>query len=144
MARDAVWELLNGDTALAALGGDGFAVVEQYSQDQRPDGAAFIVICWRHVDFDEDVQENTERHFDLYVHIPTKRSTRFGRIDNLIDQCDKLFKAVEDAAEPVVGDDGWQLNFVIPEGRGLDFEDETYQTICKQASYKALACNTNA
>lgn len=139
MARDAVWTILNGDSDLAALGGAGFKVVEQYAVDQRPEGAAFIVICWRQTDFNEDIQANAERHFDLYVHIPVKVSTRFGRIDDMIDRCDELFKAVEDATEPVAGEDGWQLDFVGFEGRGLDFEDEGYQTICKSASYMALA-----
>ncbi|TDL05453.1 hypothetical protein [Mycobacterium paragordonae] len=143
MARDAVWELLSSDTdgdqSLAALGGAGFMVIEQYATDQRPDGAAFIVICWRHTNFDEDIQANAERNFDLYVHIPVKVSTRFGRIDAMIDRCDELFRAVEDATVPVVGEDGWQLDYVGFEGRGMDFEDEGYQTICKSASYMALA-----
>lgn len=144
MARDAVWTLLNSDSALADLGGDGFMVIEQYSEDQMPKGVAFIVICWRHVDFEEDIQDNAGRHFDLYAHLPVKKSTRFGRIDALLDRCDAIFKAANDATEPTVGDDGYQLDQVIFEGRGLDFEDEDYQTICKQASYMALACNVNA
>lgn len=139
MARDAVWTLLNNDAQLAALGGDGFKAIAQYSEDQRPEAAAFIVICWRHTDFNEDIQANAERHFDLYVHIPVKVSTDFVRIENMIDRCDELFKAVEDSTDPVVGEDGWQLDYVGFEGRGLDFEDEGYQTICKPASYMALA-----
>ncbi|MDP7703181.1 hypothetical protein [Mycobacterium sp. TY815] len=139
MARDAVWTLLNADARLAELGGAGFMVIEQYATDQRPDAAAFIVICWRHTDFSEEIQANAERHFELYVHIPVKVSTDFVRIENMIDRCDELFKAVEDSTDPVVGEDGWQLDYVGFEGRGLDFEDEGYQTICKSASYMALA-----
>ncbi|MBI2702104.1 hypothetical protein [Mycobacterium sp. 23] len=139
MARDAVWTMLNTDAQLATLGGAGFKAIAQYSEDQRPEAAAFIVICWRNTEFAEEIQANGPRHFDLYVHIPVKVSTDFVRIENIIDRCDELFKAVEDATDPVVGDDGWQLDYVGFEGRGLDFEDEGYQTICKSASYVALA-----
>lgn len=151
MARDAVWKLLSADTALAALAGNGFVVLPQYEAEQRPDAEGFIVICWRHVDFDEDVQENAERHFDIYAHSPisvsatgNRGSNDFGRLDNMLDRCDEIFKAVADATDPVVGDDGWQLNFVVFEGRGMDITDEDYQTISKQASYAALACKVTA
>lgn len=144
MARDAVWTLLNGDSELQDLGGPGFMVLEQYSQDQPPEGAAFIMICWRHVDFDDDIQDNAGRHFDLYAHLPVKKSTRLGRIDNILDRCDAIFKSVNDSTDPAVGEDGWQLDQVVFEGRGLDFEDDDYETICKQASYMALACKVTA
>lgn len=144
MPRDAVWTLLNGDSQLATLGGEGFVAIPQYAEDQRPEAAAFIEICWRHVDFNEDMQENTERHFDIYVNIPKKTSTDFVRIDKMLDRCDEIFAGVAEATDPVIGDDGWQLNFVVQEGRGLDIVDDEYRTICKQASYMALACKANA
>jgi hypothetical protein len=144
MARAAILDLLRGDTQLATLGGTGFVVEAQFSYDQRPnDQGAFIVICWRHTDFDEDIQENAEQHFDLYVHIPVAISTDFGRINAILDQVDVIFHAVEDNP-PVVGGDGQQLNFVGFEGRGMDMTDEGYQTICRQASYMALSCKVTA
>lgn len=141
MARDAVWKLLNTAATLKQdhLGGAAFVAIPQYSGDQVPDADVFIVICWRHTDFNEDIQANAERHFDLYAHVRVKKSTDFGRIDAIFDECDEIFRAVEDATDPVVGEDGWQLDYVGFEGRGLDFEDEGYQTICKPASYMALA-----
>ncbi|OBK14089.1 hypothetical protein [Mycobacterium asiaticum] len=139
MARDAVWKLLNTDATLKQLAGDDFVAVPQFSGDQAPAADVFIVICWRHTDFNEDIQQNAERHFDLYAHIRKRKSTDFGRIDALFDQCDEIFKAVEDATDAVVGDDGWRLDYVGFEGRGMDFEDEGYQSICKSASYMALA-----
>lgn len=144
MARAAILDLLRGDTQLATLGGTGFVVEAQFSYDQRPnDAGAFIVICWRHTDFDEDVQENAEQHFDLYVHIPVTVSTDFGRIDVILDRVDEIFKAVEDNP-PMVGGDGQQLNYVGFEGRSMDMTDEGYQTICRQASYLALSCKVTA
>jgi hypothetical protein len=140
MARAAVLELLRGDSRLAELGGEGFVVVAQFSYDQLPnDKGAFIVIVWRHTDFDDDIQENAEHHFDVYFHIPRKVSTDFVRIDDMNDRVDELFKAVEDAPAPIVGADGRQLHYVGFEGRGQDMTDDGYQTICRQASYMALS-----
>ena len=142
--RAAVLDLLRGDSQLATLGGTGFVVEAQFSYDQRPnDRGAFIVIVWRHTDFDDDMQENAEHHFDLYVHIPVSVSTDFVRIDNIIDRVDEIFKNVEDAPS-VLGGDGWQLNFIGFEGRSMDMTDEGYQTICRQASYMALGCKVTA
>jgi hypothetical protein len=85
MSRAAVLSLLRGDATLATLGGTGFVVEAQFSYDQRPnDAGAFIVIVWRHTDFEDDIQANAERHFDLYVHIPMLVSTDFGRIDAIL------------------------------------------------------------
>jgi hypothetical protein len=144
VARAAVLALLRGDAELATLGGAGFVVQAGFSYDQRPnDLGAFIVIMWRHTDFEDSIQANAEQHFDLYVHIPVAVSTDFGRIDLILDRCDVLFKGVEDGA-PVVGGDGQQLNYVGFEGRGMDMTDDGYQTICRQASYMALSCTTSA
>lgn len=144
MARAAVLDLLRGDATLATLGGPGFVVEAQFSYDQRPnDLGAFIVIVWRHTDFDDSVQSNAERHFDLYVHIPVSVSTDFGRIDAILDRVDAIFAGVPDGA-PVIGGDGLQLDYVGFEGRGMDMTDDGYQTICRQASYMALSCTVNA
>lgn len=144
MARAAVLAMLRGDTDLATLGGPGFVAVADFSYQQRPnDRGAFIVIIWRHTDFEDSIQANAERHFDLYVHIPKSVSTDFGRIDKILDRVDVIFKGVEDGA-PVVGGDGQQLNYVGFEGRGMDMTDDGYETICRQASYMALSCTTSA
>lgn len=145
MARDAVLTLLSGDTqlaTLAALVGTGFVVVPEFSADQRPnDAGPFMVICWRTTDFASEIQANGPQHFDLYVHIPVAVSTRFVLIDNMIDRCDDLFRGVEDG-DPVVGDDGWQLEYVGFQGRSMDMKDEGYETICRSASYFALGSKT--
>jgi hypothetical protein len=144
MARAAVLDLLRNDATLATLGGAGFVVVAEFSYQQRPnDAGAFIVICWRHTDFDEDIQANAEQHFDLYVHIPKQLSTDYGRVDAILDRVDVIFHAVEDNT-PVVGGDGRQLDYVGFEGRSMDMTDEGYETICRQASYLALSCTVNA
>lgn len=141
MARAAILDLLRGDTQLQTLGGDGFTVEPQYSTDQRPNATgAFIVICWRPTDYSRAIQANAEQHFDLYVHIPALISTVFGRIDDLLDRVDDIFTAAQDdGVDPTVGEDGWQLDYIGFAGRGPDFKDEDYQTICKQASYYALS-----
>lgn len=144
MARAAVLSLLRSDTTLADLGGAGFVVIPQHDADQKPDAEAFMVICWRHTDFDDDIQNNAGRHFDLYVHVPVaasptgmQGSTDYGRIDAMIDRVDEILGAVEDGP-PIVGGDGYQLEYVGFEGRSFDFTDDGYQTICKYASYMAL------
>ncbi|WP_230870828.1 hypothetical protein [Mycobacterium canetti] len=143
MARDAVLTLLRNDALLAALGGTGFVVVPNFAADQRPnDAGTFIVIAWGVTDFDDSLQENTEHHFDLWIHIPVSVSTDFVRIDNINDRIDEIFVAVADNP-PVVGGDGWQLNHVGFEGRGPDFTDAGYQTICRRASYMALSCKAS-
>lgn len=139
MARAAVLDLLRGDSALATLGAPGFVVEAQFSYDQRPnDRGAFIVIVWRHTDFDEDIQSNGEQHFDVYVHIPVSVSTDFGRINAILNRVDAIFRAVPDN-DPVVGGDGEQLDFVGFAGRSMDMTDEGYETICRYASYMALS-----
>lgn len=138
MCQDAVLALLRGDQRLKDLGGAGFVVEPEFSFEQRPNGSgAFIVICWRTTDFEPDIQANAAQYFDLYVHMPVKVSTRFAPINQIIDRCDELFRGVEDS-DPVVGDDGWQLEYVGFQGRGFQMKDETYETICRPASYFAL------
>lgn len=147
MSRGAVLSLLRNDSQLAALGGTGFVVVPEYSTDQRPnDAGAYIVICWRTVDFAAEVQSNGAEHFELWAHIPMATpggSTDFGRIDALFDRCDDIFAAVEDGA-PVDGGDGRALCYVGFEGRGIDITDEGPQTICKSAAYFALSSKVSA
>jgi hypothetical protein len=144
VSRAAILELLQGDATLATLGGAGFTVQAGYSYDQRPnDLGAFIVIMWRHTDFDDDIQGNAEQHFDLYVHIPVSVSTDYGRIDAILDQVDAIFREVPDTT-PVVGGDGRQLDYVGFEGRSMDITDDGYKTICRYASYMALSCTASA
>jgi hypothetical protein len=144
MPRATVLALLRNDTELAALE-PGLVIVPQYSFDQRPNGndirppgnGPFIVICWRTTDFAVEIQSNGPKHFDLYVHMPVKTSTDYGRIDAMIDRCDEIFGAVEDN-DPVLGSDHWQLEIVGFQGRGPDITDQGYETICREASYYAL------
>ncbi len=145
MARAAVLELLRADTELATLGGTGFVVQPGFSYDQHPNQrGAFIVIMWRHTDFDEDIQSNAEQHFDLYVHIPVKVSTDYGRIDSIIDRVDEIFRTATDGPVPPVGGDGKQLDYIGFEGRSMDITDDKYKTICRYASYMALSCTVTA
>ena len=148
MARAAVLDLLRNDTELAALGSPAgwpaLVIVPNFEADQRPSDGAFIVVCWRHTDFEESIQENAERHLELYFHVPTALSTDYGRIDNMIDRVDAIFAAVEDSPAGVVGGDGYRLNYMGFEGRGPDVTDPKYMTICRQAAYMALSCKVTA
>jgi hypothetical protein len=140
MARAAIYDLLTNDPDLKTLDPSGPVVVKsQFSTDQIPNqtGAA-IVIVWRTTDFDQSVQDNTAKHFDLYVHVPLALTTDIGRIDAIIDRCDAIFKPIADTDQPISGD-GWVLDFVGFEGRAQDFKDPGYETICRRASYYALA-----
>lgn len=140
MSRGAVFSLLQDDEQLKALGGTGFTVLAEYDADQRPAGAkAFIVVCWRTVDYSAEIQDNGPKHFELWVHIPLVVSTDFGRLDTLLDRCDAIFKAVNEAGVPVDGGDGRHLEQVGFAGRGIDFTDEGYETICKSAAYFAVS-----
>jgi hypothetical protein len=56
----------------------------------------------------------------------------------MFDRCDEIFKTVVEGA-PIAGGDGWQLEQVGFAGRGPDITDQDYMTICKSASYFALA-----
>ncbi|GJO41975.1 hypothetical protein [Mycobacterium marinum] len=144
MARAAVLTLLRNDAPLVALGGSGFVVVPNFEADQRPnDAGAFIVIAWGVTDFEEAIQDNGPWHFDLYIHWPVALSTDFVRIDDMNDRIDEIFKSVEDGP-PVVGGDGRALYYVGFEGRGPDFKDSGYQTICRKASYMALSNKVTA
>lgn len=145
MARAAVLELLRADPQLAQLGGPGFVVEAQFSYDQRPnDRGAFLVICWRHTDFDDDIQSMAEQHFDVYAHIPARGSTDFGRINALLDRVDQIFRDAMDSPTAIVGSDGLRLDHIGFEGRGMDQTDDGYQTICRPASYMALSSNASA
>lgn len=143
MSRGAVLSLLRNDTQLATIDKSGpVVVVPEYSYDQAPSlTGPFIVICWRTTEFVEEIQDNGPDHFELWVHLPVKVSTDFGRIIAIIDRCDDIFRAVEDDG-PIDGGDGRQLDYVGFEGRGIDFTDEGPQTICKPASYFALSSKT--
>lgn len=140
MARDAVLTLLRQDSQLAALGGPGFVIVPNNEAEQRPnDRGGFIAIVWGETDFAEEVQHNGPDHFDLYVHWPVALSTDYVRINNLIDRCDEILRAVEETNGGVVGADDRCLTYVGFEGRGPDVTDAAYKTICRRASYMALS-----
>jgi hypothetical protein len=139
MSRAAVLSLLRTDTTLATLE-PGIVVNPEYSLDQRPSGTApYITVCWRTTDFAAEIQDNGADHFELWVHLPIKLGTDFGRVIAIIDRCDDIFKQVVEDGSPVVGADGRQLDYIGFEGRGIDFTDEGPQTICKSASYYALS-----
>jgi hypothetical protein len=131
-----VLTLLRSDQQLAALGGSGFVIVPNFSGDQRPnDSGAFIVIrCG--VNDQPQFPILGPRHFDLWVHLPAKW-TDYVQIDNIIDRCDEILGAVE--GDHIIGADGWALDYVGFEGRGPDMKDQGYETICRRASYYALA-----
>lgn len=138
--RAAVLSMLRDDDELRTVGGTGFVVVPEYEADQRPnDAGAFLVICWRTTDFAPEIQDNGPQHFELWAHIPLVVSTDFGRLDALLDRCDAIFKAVNEAGAPVDGGDGSKLEQVGFAGRGIDFTDEGYETICKSAAYFAVS-----
>lgn len=139
MSRAAVLSLLRADGQLAALGGTGFSIVSEYASDQIPSQKGpYIVICWRTTDFTKEIQDNGPRHFELWVHIPVSVSTDFGRIDAILDRCDEIFRSVEEG-DPVAAGDGWQLEQIGFEGRGIDITDDGYETICRSASYYAMS-----
>lgn len=138
MARAAVLTLLRNDSQLATLGGTGFVIAPNFSGDQAPNLAgAFMVIRWG-VNDQMSMPVRGPHHFDLWVHLPIAVSTDYVRIDNMIDRCDQIFGAVEDTDQPVAGD-GWVLDYVGFQGRGPDFKDPGYETICRRASYYALS-----
>lgn len=138
MARDAVLKLLRDDAELASLGGTGFVIEPNYTGDQRlNDNGAFVVIRWQTTDTSMP-EHNGPHHFDLWFHIPMSISTVFDDIDKMIDRVDDIFDASNDTN--IVGADGKMLNYVEREGRGPDFKDSGYQTICRSASYKAFSC----
>lgn len=140
----AVLALLRGDDELAELGGPGFVVQPFTSYDQipNPDGL-FLTIVWGVTNFAVEVQENGEQHFDVYAHYPISKSTRVQKINDPLDLCDGIFRAVPDNP-PVVGGDGWQLGYVGFRGRGPVFTDQGYMTICRKASYTALGAKVTA
>lgn len=143
MSRGAVFSLLRADDQLAALGGPGFTIVAEYDADQRPnDAGGFLVICWRTTDYATEIQDNSAQHFELWAHWPIANSTDFGRLDALLDRCDDIFKAVNEAGTPVNGGDGRQLEYVGFAGRGIDITDESYETISKSAAYFAIGSKT--
>jgi len=141
MARAAVLDLLRGDAQLATLGGAGFAIEPNYSYDQRPnDKGPFVVLIWRQTDFSREIQNNSARHLNVWVHIPSAVSTDYVRIDNILDRIDELFDGVD--GTDIVGADGWSLNYIQRHGRSPDLKDEDYQTICRYASYSAFSHKT--
>lgn len=140
MARDAIYSLLKNDTQLAALGGDGFTVVANFTADQRPnDTGAFLVLRWGTTDYASEVQTSGPWHFDVWVHIPSALSTDYVRIDNILDRVDALFEIANDADSELAGADGRTVTVIVPEGRSGDLEDEGYMTICRRASYQVLS-----
>lgn len=136
MARDAVWSLLNQDAQLNAMGLNAATILPNFTGDQRPTAnGPFMSIRWGTTDYDGQVQRNTDKRFDLWVHFPNEITTDYVRVDRVIDRIDEIFEAANDVE--VVGGDGMVLTSIEPEGRSGDLEDSVYQTICRSASYKA-------
>lgn len=143
MSRAVVYNALTTDSRMTALGFDADHVLANYDGEQRPQISInqamplFIVIRWGVQDFQLAFKRGP-RHFDVWVHMAKEVSTDFSIIDNVIETLDDVLTNILDTA----GADGVSVTTIEQEGRSRDYEDDSYQTICRQASYRMISRTT--
>jgi hypothetical protein len=141
MSRTAIYDTLLADSRLVALGLDANSLLVNYDGEQRPTDEIFLVLAWMPEDNilrGDDTFNRTVRNITIWVHIYKEFSTDFNRIDRIIDILDDIFANMIH----VQGTDGQTVTMVETAGRSRDMRDDTYQTICRSASYRVLSRET--
>lgn len=138
MSRNALLAKLLADPILSGYGLTDDTVFHNYNSEERPSNSSpFVILRWG----DEDPPiwgsepERGPRQLTLWVHWPRELSTKFSKINAVLDQIDTVLRDSRD----VVGDDGYTLSFVQIGGRSADLEDEGFQTITRNASYQVYS-----
>lgn len=139
MSRAAVYDAIVSDSSLQALGFDTDSVLVSHDGNQRPNDKMFMVLRWEAHDIDVRLGRGP-RHLAIWVHMYREFSTDYVRIDNVFTILDGILTNMVH----VEGDDGETLTVVEAEGRSRDLKDDSYQTICRSASYKVLSRVTAA
>lgn len=140
MSRAVVYQAIINDPTLNGMGIDAAHVLPNYDGEQRPaipfsgDQPYFLVIHWGVHDIDPRMYRGP-RHFEIWVHMAREFSTAFENIDSVIDALDSLLTGIVDTA----GGDGRSVTCIELEGRSRDYQDDVYQTICRQTSYKMIS-----
>lgn len=143
MSRAVVYSMLTTDVRMTDLGfhADPQAnVIVNYDGEQRPpititsDNPMFLVIRWLNEDFDP-MMKRGPRHFDIWLHMAREFSTDYTRIDDVIEVLDDVLTNILDTP----GADGRSVTTIEQEGRSMDLQDDIYQTVCRQASYKMIS-----
>jgi len=134
MSRAVVYDTLLADSALQALGFDASSILVSYTGKQRPNDKMFMVLRWESHDIDLRLGRGP-RNLTVWVHVYREYSTDFTRIDEVFGVIDA---ALLDLIH-VEGADGQTLTTIEAQGRSRDLKDDTYQTICRSASYKVLS-----
>jgi hypothetical protein len=144
MSRAAVYDALINDPVLQAAGFDASSILVNYDSDQRPNDEMFIVLSWgvEAIELRGDDGQTTRksRPLEVWVHCYREFSTDFVRIDNTIKTIDGIMSSMVQVA----GSDGYTLTLAEVGTASRDLKDDTYQTICRSASYKILSRETTA
>jgi hypothetical protein len=134
MSRAAVYDAILVDSRLQALGFDASSVLVSYDGKQRPNDKMFMVLRWEAHNIDIRLGRGP-RDLVIWVHMYREFSTDFVRIDDVIEILDDILVNLVQ----VDGADGRTLTTVESSGRSRDLKDDSYQTICRSASYRVLS-----
>lgn len=143
MSRAVVWDVITTDATLNLAGIDADSVKVNYDGDNRPSDKMFVVLRWGTTEYllsgdDGSNRRGAATDLSVWVHMYQEFSTDFGRIDAVIARLDDLLTNIID----MPGDDGRTLVMVEPEGHSGDLRDVTYETFCRETSYKVLSRTT--
>lgn len=152
MSRAALYDALANDVRLQALGfhantsvdpnADNSTILANYDGDQRPSDVMFMVLTWGdevvELEGDDGTFKRTSRPVDIWVHCYKDFSSDFVRVDNVLKILDDIILNLVQVA----GDDGYTLTMAGTGPKSRDLQDNTYQTICRSATYKILSRET--
>lgn len=142
MSRAAIYDALLNSAELQAKGFVRSAILVNYDGEMRPVESSFMVLAWNPDEIalrgDDDTFQRDFRNITIWVHILRTDSTDYKDVDSIINIIDNIFLNMIHVA----GSDGYTVTLVEKAGRSRDMRDDSYETICRSASYRILSRET--
>jgi hypothetical protein len=133
MSRDAIYQLLSGDSELQSYQAGGIEVMGSARTDSPKRTKVFIVLGYRETP--KAFGQVGAQECVVWVH----QAKELARSYQLIDQI--LNRAVEviTSATHVMGNDGWEMSSASWLGNSADLIDESLATLTKNASFRVAS-----
>lgn len=133
MARDAVFQLLSNDTELQGYQAGGIEVMGSARTDSPKRTKVFIVIGVR--ESPKAFGNVAAQEFVIWAHQARELARSYQLIDQILERAKELLTS----ATHVMGADGWEMSSATWLGNSGDLEDQSLNTLTKNASFRVAS-----
>lgn len=131
MMPSIIAEILENDSVLTALLGNGQRIFELQSLDERPVHDGYFVIIDMQETYTLLVQHLGPRTMQIWVHNPLDNDRDYGQITKILNRIDKLLLPIINQT----GADGVLCSQVFVHGRSRNTYDPAWKTTTRNALY---------